>query len=780
MLMSWVSVFIGGFLVGALTLAALEGLGLMLVLKQLNRKNTKQEAEKLSSSNQQGPDPRQSPESSYSKEGVVWVLESDKVAKIWLLEKVPRDQKRKREYVEVSPTRKYAKIKNCSLILKGFDGSQTAISLKGCLVEAVSATNLSSRKWAKRFPIKVENRTEAIYNGSKIFYVYLETSWEKESWCKALRLASCDNKERIIWFTKWHKEFNSYLAFLKAANLPFRRLAVGLNGESLDHENRLDGSSSKVRLFLKRLARRASKSGVENKGTRISSYGREERKTSEKFCLMQDSFLATTSTKSGPTMKTPKSSSAQESTEFSSSTFPHSGSQGNLSSISDAETDDKNFDEGTLCLNLLISRLFFDAKSCLEVKSSLKARIQRTLSNMRTPGYIGEVVCTDIDPGNLPPYIHGMRVCPTDMNEAWALEVDIEYSGGAILDVETRVEVCELDLQKGVVDSNSESSSINVSPDLLEGFERLGKQLNLSEGTIDAEERKNEVDTSFGIVLSSTCGSRWKSILNSVAKQVSQVPLSLSIQVASLRGTIRIYIKPPPSGQLWFGFTSMPDIELDLESSVGEHKITSGQVASFLINKFKAAIQETMVLPHCENLSIPWMLAEMDDWVPRKAAPFMWLNQEAVSDHTAHEAFSSLQPVESETKNETSRGTSTDHGESKLKKEKNVDCLQQPTIDSSNASGSSLSSRKGDSKFLQLKTPLFVGDKTEEMCEENIGETSSENQDYIIEEDDLRPKKIGRKARMLDLGKKMGEKLGEKRRHLEEKSRNIVEKMRGP
>ena len=65
------------------------------------------------------------------------------------------------------------------------------------------------------------------------------------------------------------------------------------------------------------------------------------------------------------------------------------------------------------------------------------------------------------------------------------------------------------------------------------------------------------------------------------------MPLSLSIRVASLRGTLRLYIKPPPSDQLWFGFTSMPDIEFDLESSVGDHKITSGHIALLLISRFK-------------------------------------------------------------------------------------------------------------------------------------------------------------------------------------------------
>lgn len=67
----------------------------------------------------------------------------------------------------------------------------------------------------------------------------------------------------------------------------------------------------------------------------------------------------------------------------------------------------------------------------------------------------------------------------------------------------------------------------------------------------------------------------------------SKVPLTLRIKVASLRGTLRVQIKPPPSDQLWFGFSSMPDIEFNLESSVGEHRVTSGHIASFLINRFK-------------------------------------------------------------------------------------------------------------------------------------------------------------------------------------------------
>ena len=110
---------------------------------------------------------------------------------------------------------------------------------------------------------------------------------------------------------------------------------------------------------------------------------------------------------------------------------------------------------------------------------------------MRTPSYVGEVICTHVDIGNLPPYINAMMLLDTNMNEVWAFEVDAEYSGGILLDVETRLEVRDLDFQKGIVDTNSESNSVeNMSSDLLEGFEHFGKNLNLP--------KEDEVDPKVG------------------------------------------------------------------------------------------------------------------------------------------------------------------------------------------------------------------------------------------------------------------------------------------
>jgi hypothetical protein len=56
----------------------------------------------------------------------------------------------------------------------------------------------------------------------------------------------------------------------------------------------------------------------------------------------------------------------------------------------------------------------------------------------------------------------------------------------------------------------------------------------------------------------------------------------------------------------------------------------------------------------------------------------------------------------------------------------------------------------------------------------------SEGQIYTSEEDDSsRSRRIGRRELMLGLGKKMGEKLEVKRRHIEEKGRSFVDRMKG-
>ncbi|CAH8391085.1 unnamed protein product [Eruca vesicaria subsp. sativa] len=777
-------VFLSGVFLGIIAILAAEAAALMYLVNRLKRKIDSK------------PSPDQSTNDiitipltdlSLNKQGMVWILEVDEGVKNWWKEKLPKENKRKRDFLDVHPLRKFARIKDHKLILSdGCDSTQVAVSLKCCSIEAVSGSHLPARKWAKRYPIKVESKVSSdLYKGNKVFYIYLETSWEKESWCKALRLAACENPERFIWYsTKLQQEFRSYVTSLNVAYHSFMKPSARFCFETFDKgNNRTDGSSSKVRLFLKKFSRKRS-------------HRKDRRDSVGSYQDLQHGSISSGRSGSGRRMGDYNVDEAD--VPIFSRSVSHSSSH--ISGVSDGDSEEKfEMDEGTLAWNLIISRLFFDLKQKTGVKSLVQARIQRVLSSMRTPSYIGELICSDVDTGNLPPHIHGTRVLPMEMSGVWAFELDIEYSGEAVIEVETRVDIREVDLQKGISDARLQPSSAGeVTPNNVEDFE---KQL-LQNG--------DESKGSKGTKTSPNGVSRWKSIIKNIAEQVSQVPISLSIRVSSLRGTLRVHLKQPPSNQLWFGFTSMPEIEFDLASSVGEHKITNSHVAMFLINRFKSAIRETVVLPNCESLTIPWMIAEKDDWVQRNAAPFMWMNQE--SDHNSSHA--TTEGKSKSDKPPTSSSSSSVHSE-QMHKTPNVtqkpivpevssSCAQSEQVQEAasaiekpnteaEATFTPLSrstttvTLSSDKSLEELKTPLLRPSNSEkqytnsrDMAGEMTAAQSPSRSIHSSEEDDSSGKKLGRRARMLGLGKKMGEKLEEKRRHMEEKSRQIVEKMRGP
>ncbi|KAI3706011.1 hypothetical protein L1987_76263 [Smallanthus sonchifolius] len=738
-----VALFVG-FVIGALVVIVVEVVGVFFLIRKLGEKEDVKVANSVTD-DLQFPFP--------NKQGWVWVLEKEKIPKTsQSTDKNSRQQKRKIEIFEVMPVKKQASIRDKSLIITEADGTLTNIYLTGCVVEAVSAAYLSSRKWAKKYPVKVENKSSVIYHGSKLFYMYFETSCEKESWCKALRLASCDDKEKLIWFYKLRAEFHSYLASLNVEYPSFLKPSIGFNAEIGDRSIKVDASSSKVRHFLKKLTKKTSKTGREDKRISESSVG-----ASSKF---------------SQTEKKPNYDIEEKIIQAMAPRSVPSGSSRLGSQSSDTDSNDKmSSDDGTLCCNLLISRLFFDAKSNMDLRSSIQAQIQRVLSTARIPSYVGEIICTGVNPGIIPPYIHGMRVVPSDLKEVVAMELDIEYHGGAVLDIETRLEVQEL--------QNPESKSVDdVTTDLLEGFEYYGEQLELNEqtnqtmGHKDEEKRKLEESKSFkGNEPTSSALPKWKSVINSVAKQVSQVPLSLAIRVTTLRGTLRVHIKPPPSDQIWFGFTSMPDVDFSLESAVGDRKITSGHIALFIINKFKAAIRETMVLPNTESATVHFMLAEKNDWLPLRSAPFHWANPELTTDPTTEPVavitpeFHPPQPSD-EIHPEDVNSSSTKSTQDKT-----------TLLDQSDDENSTTNDEK---------TPLLDNEEQETAGEEDKfpnsqhPSVSAEENNKMTEVNEGRLKRSGTRAKMLGFRKKMGEKLEEKRRNIEEKGRHMVGKMRGP
>lgn len=178
----------------------------------------------------------------------------------------------------------------------------------------------------KKYPIKLEDGKSEIYKGNKSFHIYAETNWEKESWCKALRLAS-SNKSKQITHQQLIKDFHDYLSLLNANYPSFLKPAIIIN-ETIDKQSRPGVPPSKVGLYLKKFAKKAStKVGLEGKSD-------GETKITEKF---------------------------------------------DGAAISEEKCGD---DEGTLCLNLLFFRLFFDVHRNKEIGAAIQARIQVWYENL--------------------------------------------------------------------------------------------------------------------------------------------------------------------------------------------------------------------------------------------------------------------------------------------------------------------------------------------------------------------------------------------------------------
>ncbi|WVQ96740.1 hypothetical protein IAU59_003847 [Kwoniella sp. CBS 9459] len=89
------------------------------------------------------------------------------------------------------------------------------------------------------------------------------------------------------------------------------------------------------------------------------------------------------------------------------------------------------------------------------------------------------------------------------------------------------------------------------------------------------------------------------------------VPLSfsftavLAVVVKSVEGNVLIHMKKPPSNRIWWGFTTMPEIDVEIKpilASKSFHQI--GTLTAYIEKQMREAIRDSIVLPNMDDLSI--------------------------------------------------------------------------------------------------------------------------------------------------------------------------------
>lgn len=176
------------------------------------------------------------------------------------------------------------------------------------------------------------------------------------------------------------------------------------------------------------------------------------------------------------------------------------------------------------------------------------------------------------------------------------------------------------------------------------------------------------------------------------------------------------------------------------------------------------------------------MLSEEDDWAPCKTAPFMWVNHETAPDTT--KLHKEPKPMTLTDVNTTAKSTVTPSLDEKVECEKGTTQTQEywegAVLESSTSGSYGTTNRDLILASLKLEKQ---GSSTsiassESMMGSPFNRSNLMSNFSATNEEDVQAKKVNHRARMMDFGKRMGEKLGENRRKFEEKSRHFVEKFR--
>lgn len=273
----------------------------------------------------------------------------------------------------------------------------------------------------------------------------------------------------------------------------------------------------------------------------------------------------------------------------------------------------------TQWLNMLLGRLFYDVFTQPKWADIVRRRIQKKLSRIKVPFFMEELTVTDIHLGSQLPYVRRTSEAVMDKRGVW-VDMDVTYNGAFYMTLSTKLNLMRL---KRSQTEEMQSFAINHDAYDDESAASSSDEEAADKGESSAISRDPSSATGTGKKLlelvDKIAQSRYfqqateNSYIKRKMEEVSNTPLVLTVEVSHLVGTLALNIPPPPTDRIWYGFRTLPKMQLVARPKLGAKEVTIARVTERIEKMLFLEFQRVFVMPNMDDFLVPFMYSDITE-----------------------------------------------------------------------------------------------------------------------------------------------------------------------
>ncbi|KAK7081004.1 hypothetical protein SK128_010573 [Halocaridina rubra] len=295
-------------------------------------------------------------------------------------------------------------------------------------------------------------------------------------------------------------------------------------------------------------------------------------------------------------------------------------------------------------INAMAGRLFYDFLRNPYWANKVQERVQRKLSKLHVPYFVGDVVVCGVNLGSTIPQLNAVGSPQVDPRGLW-VDMKVEYTGNFTMSLETKLDLMKLKRTDGL-GGNTPNTSSPPSPaeptphnvprvyTRSPSSDRLLRNLHFETDTDDSVESSSEEEcdeeglaaeaglpvggsgpTSRRLLklVDSVAASRYfqhaaeSRLLQRALQGVSNTRIELSVEVRRLAGTLALNVPPLPADRLWYGFRGVPDLVMVARPRLGDRTLNLPILVDFIQKQLRLIFEKVFVLPNMDDIVIPIM-----------------------------------------------------------------------------------------------------------------------------------------------------------------------------